>query len=222
MTRSVPLVAARRALTTRRSAAKSYATSAVSHATITLRLASEAVRDGITSAVFGNARSPPGPVTYDGGVRDEALLSRVLDLAVEARQRGDHPFGALLAVDGETVLEAANRVVSDGDLTAHAEVVLVRALERSGQLEAVPSAVVYASCEPCPMCVGAMFWAGVRRVVFALSHGRLKELGRPPGAVETGFAVTASEIGARARPPMLFDGPHREDEAALAHVGFWY
>jgi len=149
------------------------------------------------------------------------MLSRVFALAVEARAAGDHPFGALLAVDGEVVAEARNRVTSDGDLTAHAETELVRLLEREGRLDACAAGVVYASCEPCPMCVGALFWAGARHVVFGLSSARLTTLASPPGTEPYGFAITAAEIAARATPHLHVDGPHREDEAAEPHLGFW-
>jgi hypothetical protein len=66
-----------------------------------------------------------------------------------------------------------------------------------------------------------MFWAGALRVVFGLSLDRLSELAAPPGAEPGGFTISAAEIGSRAAPPMTFSGPHREDEAAQAHLGFW-
>jgi tRNA(Arg) A34 adenosine deaminase TadA len=153
---------------------------------------------------------------------DDALLTRVFELAVEARERGDHPFGALLAVDGAIVAEARNRVVSDSDITAHAELQLVRKLEAAGRLGQIGAGIVYASCEPCPMCVGAMFWAGARHVVFGLSHTRLNQLANAPGGDPFGFTITAGEIAGRATPPMAIDGPHREDDAAPAHVGYWH
>lgn len=152
---------------------------------------------------------------------DSGMMSLALELAVAARERGDHPFGALLAVDGEVIETARNRVASDSDLTAHAELTLIRKLERSGRLELLGAGVVYASCEPCPMCVGAMFWAGARRVAYALSHDRLNELANPEGAAPFGFHIGAPEIGAAASPPMQFDGPEREAEASEPHVGFW-
>ncbi|MFW2336547.1 MAG: nucleoside deaminase [Ilumatobacter sp.] len=163
-----------------------------------------------------------GPPAIYGSCVDDDFLARALELAMQARERGDHPFGALLAVDGDIVAEARNRVVSDQDITAHAELMLVRQLEDGDRLELLRQGTVFASCEPCPMCVGAMFWAGVRRVVFALSHSRLNELVRPPAGESVGFHVSASEIGCAAVPPMSFDGPHRQDEAANAHVGFWH
>ena len=153
---------------------------------------------------------------------DNALLARVFEIAVEARERGDHPFGALLAVDGEVVAEAGNRVGSDRDITAHAELTLVRDLERAGKLHLLAQGVFYASCEPCPMCVGAMFWAGAREVAFGLSHERLNQLANHTDADPFGFTISAPEIGGRANPPMIFDGPHSEDEAARVHEGFWH
>ena len=152
---------------------------------------------------------------------DDALLTRCFDLAAEARAAGDHPFGSLLAVGGQIVAEARNRVVSDGDITAHAETMLVRTLERQGLLGVFADGVVFASCEPCPMCVGAMFWAGARRVVYGLSSARLAELSTPAGFPPFAFTITAPEIGGAATPPMTFDGPLREDEAAAAHADFW-
>lgn len=155
-----------------------------------------------------------------GDVHDE-MMSRVLDLASAARARGDHPFGALLVTDGEVIETARNRVVSDGDLTAHAELTLVRKLERSGRLELLAAGVVYTSCEPCPMCVGALFWAGARRVAYALSHERLNDLAAPVGEPTVGFRIGAAEIGGAASPSMQFVGPQREDEASTPHLGYW-
>ena len=156
-----------------------------------------------------------------GCVDDSSPLTRAFELAEEARSEGDHPFGALLAVDGDIIAEASNRVNRDHDVTAHAETQLVRILERESLLGMLPHGTVYASCEPCPMCVGAMFWAGARRVVYGLSSVRLGRLAALPGVEPSGFGITAAEIGGRCTPPMLFSGPQREDEAAEPHLGFW-
>jgi tRNA(Arg) A34 adenosine deaminase TadA len=152
---------------------------------------------------------------------NEALLTRSFELAAEARAAGDHPFGALFEVGGEVLAEARNRVNTDRDLTAHAETALVRKLERDGLLGQAGDGALYASCEPCPMCAGAMFWAGIRRVVYGLSTSRLMELATAPGTTPIRFTISAAEIGGAARPPMLFDGPNRQDEAAEPHLGFW-
>lgn len=151
----------------------------------------------------------------------DQFLSRSFELAAEARAAGNHPFGALLEVQGTIVAEARNLVTTTSDITAHAETELVRVLERRGDLALLALGTVYASCEPCPMCVGAMFWAGARRVVYGLSSARLMELAQDPSQAPFGFTITAPEIGAAAEPPMMFEGPLREDEAAVSHLGFW-
>jgi len=153
---------------------------------------------------------------------DHALLTHAFELAHAARLDGDHPFGALLAVDGRIVAEAKNRVNTDRDITAHAETVLVRNLQLAGMLHLLAGGTIYASCEPCPMCVGAMFWAGATTVVFGLSGALLTTLATAPGGDPFGFTITAPEIGRAAIPPMRFSGPHREDEAAEPHRGYWH
>jgi tRNA(Arg) A34 adenosine deaminase TadA len=149
------------------------------------------------------------------------FLQQVIQLSVEARAAGDHPFGALLVVDGEVMCEARNLVATNSDITAHAELELVRALEKLGKLDLLAHGTVFASCEPCPMCVGALFWAGSRHVVFGLSAARLNQFTTVPGDEPFGFRMTAHEIGQSSQPPMTFDGPNREDDAAAVHEGFW-
>lgn len=152
----------------------------------------------------------------------DELLTRVIALSAQARANGDHPFGALLAVDGVVAAEAVNRVTTGHDLTAHAETELVRLLERDGRLGELAVGTVYASCEPCPLCIGAMFWAGARHIVFGLSASRLNALSTAPGQASFGFTVTAAELAAATTSPMLVEGPCREDDAAAEHDGFWY
>lgn len=152
---------------------------------------------------------------------DDELMTRVIALSALARSNGDHPFGALLAVDGVVVAEAVNRVSTCGDLTAHAETELVRLLEREGRLGELARGTVYASCEPCPLCIGAMFRAGARHIVFGLAAAALNRLSTAPGGTPHGFTITAAELAAATTAPMRVDGPHREDDAAVPHAGFW-
>ncbi|MGE0879177.1 MAG: nucleoside deaminase [Acidimicrobiia bacterium] len=152
---------------------------------------------------------------------DDAVMTRAFALAWEARRKGDHPFSGVLAVDGEVVAEGLNAVFTGPDLTAHGETVLVRNIERDDQLELLARGTVYASTEPCPMCMGALYWAGARRVVFGLSSKRLYEIINAGAAPPVGFSITAAEIGASARPAITVLGPYREDEAVEAHLDFW-
>src|SRR6187402_628330 len=107
---------------------------------------------------------------------DLTHLARAVELAREARARGDHPFGAVLVTaDGRTV-EALNSVNTENDPTGHAETNLVRAAAGSVEPEAFAASTLYTSTEPCAMCSGAIYWSGVGRVVFALSEEGLAEL----------------------------------------------
>lgn len=150
-----------------------------------------------------------------------AHLRQVFAVAAAARADGDHPFGALLVVDGVVVAEARNRVHTNHDITAHAELMLVRNLERDGALHLLGDGTVFASCEPCPMCVGAMFWAGARSIVYGLSAQRLNGLASPTDSSPFGFAITAGQLAVQATPAMHVDGPNLEDEAVAAHRGYW-
>lgn len=102
---------------------------------------------------------------------DEALLRRAISLAASHSAAGDHgPFGAVVARGGEVVGEGWNRVVASGDPTAHAEVVAIRdACARLGT-HVLDGLTLYASCEPCPLCLAAAYWARISRVVYAATR----------------------------------------------------
>jgi guanine deaminase len=98
---------------------------------------------------------------------DQAWLSRTVRLATDNVARSGGPFGALVVRDGEVVGEGANRVTADLDPTAHAEVVAIRAACRRVRDVSLAGATLYASCEPCPLCLAAALWARLDAVVFA-------------------------------------------------------
>ncbi len=100
--------------------------------------------------------------------RDQAaLLTRAIDLAVANVAAGGGPFGAVLVTADGRVFEGVNRVTRDNDPSAHAEVVAIRtACRETGSFE-LAGAVLYASCEPCPMCLAAALWARIPEVRFA-------------------------------------------------------
>lgn len=105
--------------------------------------------------------TPPGP---DDHLREAIRLAEV------SARSGGGPFGALVVRDGRVIAAGANRVTADGDPTAHAEVVAVREACRRLGSHALEGCEVYASSEPCPMCLGALYWARVDRVVYASSR----------------------------------------------------
>lgn len=99
---------------------------------------------------------------------DIELLRRAIALAASARSHGNHPFGALLTnEDGDVIAEAENTVVTERDVTGHAETNMVRNAWRRFNEDVRARSALYTSTEPCAMCSGAIYWSGIPRVVFA-------------------------------------------------------
>ena len=104
-------------------------------------------------------------------IQHEAFLRQAVDLAVDnVRQGLGGPFGALVVKDGEVIATGANRVTTSNDPTAHAEIVAIReACQKVGAFR-LDGCDIYTSCEPCPMCLGAIYWARVKGFYFAGSQ----------------------------------------------------
>lgn len=97
----------------------------------------------------------------------QELMQRAIDLAVENVRNGGGPFGAVIARGGEIVAEGVNRVTSQHDPTAHAEVQAIRKACSELNTFDLTGLDIYASCEPCPMCLGAIYWAHFDHLYFA-------------------------------------------------------
>jgi tRNA(Arg) A34 adenosine deaminase TadA len=146
---------------------------------------------------------------------DERFAREAIELARQARAAGNHPFGALLVLDGTVVLTAQNTVGTDRDPTAHAETNLVAAAIRQMSSDEIRRSVLYTSCEPCAMCVGKIYWAGIRSIVFALSSDELAVLAGGD------FLVPCRELLTRTSEPVRVVGPLLLGEARAVHVGYW-
>jgi guanine deaminase len=100
----------------------------------------------------------------------ESFITQVIDSAVENVRRGGGPFAALVVRDGIVIASGANQVARSNDPTAHAEIVAIReACRVLGDFQ-LAGCDVYSSCEPCPMCMGAIYWARPARLYFAATH----------------------------------------------------
>ena len=110
--------------------------------------------------------------------KDKEFMRRAIALAqngIDANQGG--PFGAVVVKKGEIIGEGCNRVTSTNDPTAHAEVVAIRAAcEKLGSFQ-LDDCVLYTSCEPCPMCLGAIYWARPARVFYACTREDAANIG---------------------------------------------
>lgn len=98
---------------------------------------------------------------------DKIFLRRAIELAASGIKQGGGPFGAVISQNGKIIAESNNKVVLNTDPTAHAEVLAIREAARALGTHELKGCVLYSSCEPCPMCLGAIYWSGMERVVFA-------------------------------------------------------
>jgi len=133
---------------------------------------------------------------------DEMHLLRAIEFARLSRAKGNHPFGSLLVdASGRVVLEAEITVVTEHDVTGHAELNLVRRASMQFDVEALGGVTLYTSTEPCAMCSSAIYWSGIGR------SGTL--------------ALSCREVLARGGRTVEVSGPHLEEQARPVHEGFW-
>jgi guanine deaminase len=99
---------------------------------------------------------------------DNPFMARAIQLSLENVQSGrGGPFGAVIVKDGNLIAEGANQVTATNDPTAHAEILAIRAAcAKLGAFDLL-GCEIYTSCEPCPMCLGAIYWARLSRIYFA-------------------------------------------------------
>jgi guanine deaminase len=106
-------------------------------------------------------------VSGSGARGDAGWLATAIELAVRNVEAGGGPFGAVVVVGGQLLATGQNRVTRDNDPTAHAEVVAIRAACAARGDFSLAGTTLYASCEPCPLCMASALWARVDRVVYA-------------------------------------------------------
>jgi len=151
---------------------------------------------------------------------DLAHLRAAIAVSRRAVANGNHPFGAVLADPaGVIVLEAENTVVTGRDVTGHAETNLVR-LASARSLSELRGSTLYTSCEPCAMCSGAIYWAGIGRVVFGLDETGLLALTAANPENPT-LALPCRTVFAAGQRPTTVIGPLLADEAIEPHRTFW-
>ncbi|MBP5796697.1 MAG: nucleoside deaminase [Bacteroidales bacterium] len=98
--------------------------------------------------------------------QDKAFMREAIRIADESVKNGGGPFGAVIVKDGEIIAGRSNSVTLNNDPTAHAEVNTIReACQKLGTFD-LSDCVIYTSCEPCPMCLGAIYWAKLRRIYY--------------------------------------------------------
>jgi tRNA(Arg) A34 adenosine deaminase TadA len=143
------------------------------------------------------------------------FIERCFELAAEAVEEGNHPFGALLVLDGHVIAESRNEVVTSNDATRHAELLVLHA----GLPGIAPAdrgrVVLYTSTEPCAMCSGAAYWSRIGHIVFGCSAHALAD------AAGADFLIPSRELLARGEAPPHVTGPLLEERGRSQHLAYW-
>jgi tRNA(Arg) A34 adenosine deaminase TadA len=152
---------------------------------------------------------------------DEHFLRRSFAVARRALTHGNHPFGAILVdAKANVLLEAENGYMPDHDGTAHAERLLATQACTTLGADVLKGATLYSSAEPCAMCAGAIYWAGIGRLVYGLSEHRLRGVtGNHPE--NPTLDLPCREVFRSGQRATEVVGPMLEDEAEALHAGVW-
>jgi tRNA(Arg) A34 adenosine deaminase TadA len=153
------------------------------------------------------------------------LAIQLSDLSSSHRYGENHPFGAVIVLKDGTAIRGHNHVQTLKDPTQHAELYTVSQAYRNGrEAKHFESGTLYTSTEPCAMCCGAIYWAGIRRVVYGCSHDRLDELFRemfPRSTEGGGLLMSSREVFANGGSRTEVLGPFLEDKAVAVHKKHW-
>ena len=124
---------------------------------------------------------------------DEKFMQQAIDLSIENVANGGGPFGAVIVRDGEVIATGTNRVTATCDPTAHAEVSAIRAAcAKLGDFK-LAGCTIYSSCEPCPMCLSALYWAGVERIFYGNTKEDAKAINFDDSFIYDQIALDYSE-----------------------------
>ncbi len=108
---------------------------------------------------------------------DENYMRKAIELSIKNIDENGGPFGAVIVKDGEIIAQGVNRVTSNVDPTAHAEVNAIREASKKLGTFDLSGCVIYSSCEPCPMCLGAIYWAHLDKLYYANTKQNAKDIG---------------------------------------------
>ncbi len=162
---------------------------------------------------------PSGPTDSSA---DIAYLRQAIAVAQRAREKGNHPFGAILVdASGAVIAEAENTFLVDGG-PGHAEANLARYAARSFSPDELRRSVLYTTVEPCCMCAGAIYWSNIGGVVYGMSERQLLELTQEHAENPT-LDLPCRTVFNAGRRQLAVRGPIAglAEEIAMTHRGFW-
>jgi tRNA(Arg) A34 adenosine deaminase TadA len=145
---------------------------------------------------------------------DKTFLAEAVKIAISGIKKGGGPFGAVIVKDNKVIAGSNNKVVLSGDPTAHAEILVIREAARLLKTYDLNQCVLYSTCEPCPMCLGAVYWSGIKRVVYAATRHDADTAGFSDNLIYNEIALDPSS-----RRKVIFQ--HRDDPAAIEIFKLW-
>lgn len=110
-------------------------------------------------------------------MNDRDLMRKAIELSIENIKNGGGPFGAVIAKDGDIIATGTNRVTADNDPTAHAEVNAIRKACQTLKTFDLSGCTIYTSCEPCPMCLAAIYWAHIDKIYYGNNKKDAADIG---------------------------------------------
>jgi tRNA(Arg) A34 adenosine deaminase TadA len=134
--------------------------------------------------------------------KDKRFMQRAIDLSVENVKNGGGPFGAVIVKNGEIIAEGVNRVTANNDPTAHAEVSAIRAACQKVNDFKLNGCTIYTSCEPCPMCLSAIYWAGIKDIYYGNTKKDAEAIGFGDNFIYRELSIPASQRSVPMRPMM--------------------
>ena len=145
----------------------------------------------------------------------EAWMRRALELATESVSAGNHPFGAVIVLNGDIVVEAQNTIHTESDVTRHAEMNAISMACQTLNEEQFADCILVTSTEPCAMCSGALYWAGIKTVVYGCPAIQLDK-----AAGATLGCHSHDVFEGAVKPPTVY-GPVLEALAVEQHYAYW-
>lgn len=154
--------------------------------------------------------------------QDATFLRQTFALANQTKQQGLHPFAAIVVNEqGEVVVQAGNNSLPPtGDPTRHAEIVAAGLAAKKLTLAQMKQCTLYTNAEPCAMCAGAIYWAGIGKVVYGISEVELLEITGDHPENPT-MSLPCRTVFASGQRHIEVIGPCLAQEAAAVHEGFW-
>lgn len=145
---------------------------------------------------------------------DDEFMLRAIQLSCDAVDSDGDPFGAVVAHRGQIIGEGINRVVTGTDPTAHAEIVAIRHACRTLGTHVLTDATIYTSCEPCPMCLGAIWWSRISAIVYGNTRSDAVAIGFDDEVI---YAEVAAPLDKRKLPMRRLKASEAKEAFKLWH-----